>query len=841
MNNNDTYNANLPGPLDYEQLKEYGLAYIRSIANKQWTDFNLHDPGVTILEALCFALTDLAFRTRFSMADLLTPKGENHPRLSGTLFPAHEVLAHEPITEDDYRKFILESIPGVRNVWIDKSNCTVSTKDLSGLTGNKTVSVNGLYKISLELEDKYSIQNSKRAREVVGRDDEGRYDDLFEKKYPKFYEHYVRNFMLKHRNLCEDVYEVKVLEQIPVRLFMEIEAESDADKKQILTELFGLVNAYISPSLDFHTLPEMIKKGKTPEEIYQGLLPRYGFIDIDEMKHFEKRTSLHTSDILNMLMKVKGVKSIKQLRFSVDSKYENKVTLNGHRTTLSLNDSENDKYVFCLAPFRWAEPGDKDTDTDIHSISFECDGYSIKPKLTAAAPFADNRYAKYHEVDDHYPLPQSKHRNTGTYYSFQHLFPKTYRMGLESIPDSASKLRKAERLQLKAYLTFFDQLIADYLSQLSAMERYFAIDGNDIEPTYFFHELNNSEIVDVEKVLTTPKTQVPNEVDLDRRNRIMDHLLARFNDAFANYAVLAYLSNIGNTNDVIQAKTRSLKYKQQLLDDYAKLSGARAQAIDYTENLQISPLERRIMARLGITKPRFKLSPTVAYSYPKNNKLKEKVRQYVFNDNRDEPYEQTFGLHILEHLLLFPYQFLNTDNFLKLSMDDDSNKYVADPYSFHVTVLVPGWLRICQNMQFRAFVESTIRSELPAHVVAKICWVDPLVMFKFEESYKAFVNTKLKKRPFSSLEANESEWKEGLDEMVKVFNEFRNLYFHSIDYELNTEGDSVQAKTFYKGWHDGTSVEELPRIGYVKLDPWYSDDSSALGYWKFKEKEEQTK
>ena len=833
MNNNNTYPSNLPDPLDYNRLKEYGLEYIRSIANKQWTDFNLHDPGVTILEALCFALTDLAFRTRFSMADLLTPKGENLPRLSGTLFPAHEVLAHEPITEDDYRKFILESIPGVRNVWINTSEDNYSTPNLVGHTGESEIKVNGLYNIFLELEDKYSIQNSKRAREVVGRDDEGRYAEQFENEYPTFYEHYVRNFMLKHRNLCEDVFEVKVLEPIPVGLFMEIEAESDADKKQILTELFGLVNAYISPSLDFHTLPEMIKKGKTPEEIYQGLLPRYGFIDIDEMEHFKKRTSLHTSDILNMLMKVKGVKSIKRLRFFVESEYENKVTINSHGTTLSLNESESDKYVFCLAPFRWAEPGD--TDNAIHSIYFECDGYSIRPKLTAAAPFADNRYAKYHEVDDHYPLPKSKHRNTGTYYSFQHLFPKAYRMGLESIPDSASKLRKAERLQLKAYLTFFDQLIADYLCQLSSMEHFFAIDGNDLESTYFFHELNNSEIVDVEKVLTASKAQEPNEVDLDRRNRIMDHLLARFNDSFANYAVLAYLSNIGNTNDVIQAKTRSLKYKKQLLGDYARLSGARAQAIDYTENLQISPLEQRIMARLGITEPHFKLSPTVAYSYPKNNRFNQKVRQYVFNDNRNEPYEKTFGIHIIEHLLLFPYQFINTSNFLRLNLDDDSNQLVADPYSFHVTVVAPGWLRTCQNMQFRELVENVVRNELPAHVLAKICWVDPLVMFKFEESYKAFVNINLKKRPFSSLNKNETEWKEGIDNMVGVFNQFRNLYFHSVDY-MTVKGGSTQAKAYYKGWQGGNSVEELPRIDYVKLDPWYSDDTSTLGYWKFKEK-----
>jgi hypothetical protein len=838
MNNNDIYNTNLPGPLDYEQLKEYGLAYIRSIANKQWTDFNLHDPGVTILEALCFALTDLAFRTRFSMADLLTPKGENHPRLSGTLFPAHDILSHEPISINDYRKFILESVPGVRNVWIEKNDYEVSNNNVIGLTGNEAWSVKGLYKISLELEDDYSIENSEWIRGIVGRDNEGRYAELFDENYSTFYEHYVRNFMLKHRNLCEDVHEVKALTSVPIGLFIEIETEQDADYKQILTEMFGVINNYVSPSLDFHTLPEMLKKGKSPEEIYQGLVPRYGFIDLDELEHFDKKKSLYTSDLLNLLMKIKGVKSIKRLLFRVDEENRDKVSFNSYKTSITLN---SDDYVFSLRPFSLAEKNE--AEDELHNIYFNCGNYSIRPKLTAVMPYLDNRYTKYQKVDKEYPLPQGKHRNTATYYSFQHLFPKTYRMGTESIPDNASNLRKAERLQLKAYLTFFDQLLADYVAQLSAMERYFSIDGNDIEPTYFFHELQDSEIVDVKNVLNDKVEQGLSTADLDRRSRIMDHLLARFNDSFADYAVLSYLSNKEglSANDLSVTKAKSIKYKKELLNNYAQLSGARSQAIDYTENLQISPLERRIMARLGITKPRFKLSPTVAHSYPKNNKFKEKVRQYVFNDNRDEPYEQTFGIHILEHLLLFPYQFLNIDNFLKLSMDDDSNKNVADPYSFHVTVLVPGWLRICQNMQFRAFVESTVRSELPAHVVAKVCWVDPLVMFKFEESYKAFVNTKLKKRPFSSLEANESEWKEGLDEMVKVFNEFRNLYFHSIDYELNTEGDSVQAKTFYKGWHDGTSVEELPRIGYVKLDPWYSDDSSALGYWKFKEKEEQTK
>lgn len=835
MNSNDTYTSNLPDPLDYERLKEYGLAYIRSITNKQWTDFNLHDPGVTILEALCFALTDLAFRTRFSMADLLTPKGATYPQLGGTLFPAHEILSHEPITINDYRKFILESVPGVRNVWIKASEKKYSTP-VVGYNGESEIQIKGLYNIYLELEDDYSIKKSDHMREVVGRNDEGLYSTPFNIDYPTFYEHYVRNFMLKHRNLCEDVYEVKVLTPVPVGLFIEIETEQDADYQQILTEMYGVINAYISPSLDFYTLPELLKKGKTPEEIYQGLLPRYGFIDLDELEHFDKKKSLYISDILNLMMKIKGVKSIKRLLFTVDKENEDKVVSNNICITLKSDD-----YVFNLAPFSLAE-NNKDNNTP-HNIFFSREGYSPRVKLKAEPPFADNRYAKYQKVDEEYPLPQGKYRNTETYYSFQHLFPKAYRMGIERLPKSASKLRKAERLQLKAYLTFFDQFLADYLAQLSAMEHYFAIDGDDIEPTYFFHELQDSEIVDVKEVLKDKETQGPSDIDLDRRNRILDHLLARFNDSFADYAVLTYLSNLDGISDdgLKLSKTKRIKYKKQLLNGYATMSSTRSQAIDYTENLQISNLERRILAKLGITEPRlhirkplYRLSPTLVRSN------KNKTR-FVFNDNRDEPYEETFGIHIIEHLLLFPYEFLDTKNFLRLNQDD-CNEIASDPYSFHVTVVVPGWLRICQNMQFRAFVESTIRSELPAHVVAKICWIDPLVMWKLERCYDNFVESNLRKRPFSAYEKNETKWKEGIDDMIDIFHQFKNLYFHSVNYKLTTL-DSVQqegkpkTKAYYEGWQKGNQVEELPRIDYVKLDPWHPEDNSS--FWKFKEKKEK--
>ena len=38
------------------------------LSGRVWTDHNLHDPGITTLEILCYALTDLAYRTGFSVS-----------------------------------------------------------------------------------------------------------------------------------------------------------------------------------------------------------------------------------------------------------------------------------------------------------------------------------------------------------------------------------------------------------------------------------------------------------------------------------------------------------------------------------------------------------------------------------------------------------------------------------------------------------------------------------------------------------------------------------------------------------------------------------------------------
>lgn len=108
-----------PVSLDWAALREEGMDHIRKLSGQIWTDHNTHDPGVTGLEALCYALTDLAYRARFPVADLLTgPDGRIAPPDQTGLFPAHEVLPTAPRTLSDYRRLLMK-VEGVRNAWFD--------------------------------------------------------------------------------------------------------------------------------------------------------------------------------------------------------------------------------------------------------------------------------------------------------------------------------------------------------------------------------------------------------------------------------------------------------------------------------------------------------------------------------------------------------------------------------------------------------------------------------------------------------------------------------------------------------------------------------------------------
>lgn len=158
--------------MDYAFLREEGLKYIQKTAGNTWTDYNTHDPGVTILEALCYAITDLGYRTSYDVKDIIASDPDDpHRQQIANFFSAAEILPGAPVTISDYRKLIIDvelhdpatpacNYAGVKNAWVemakkpeldiyvDRRTSTLVYE--AAVAGQQPIDIRGLYNVLLE-------------------------------------------------------------------------------------------------------------------------------------------------------------------------------------------------------------------------------------------------------------------------------------------------------------------------------------------------------------------------------------------------------------------------------------------------------------------------------------------------------------------------------------------------------------------------------------------------------------------------------------------------------------------------------------------------------------------
>ncbi|MGB8463797.1 MAG: hypothetical protein WCE49_02515, partial [Terrimicrobiaceae bacterium] len=146
--------------LDWGKLYALGLSRVQQLASRIWTDYNVHDPGITTLELLCYTLTDLSYRAAFPVEDLLASETGNAEEMKKQFFTPRQILPSRPLTLLDYRKLIID-LKGVKNAWLSAATLnfyadTIEGKLLrenSGLPGVREVSVRGLYDVTIEYMD----------------------------------------------------------------------------------------------------------------------------------------------------------------------------------------------------------------------------------------------------------------------------------------------------------------------------------------------------------------------------------------------------------------------------------------------------------------------------------------------------------------------------------------------------------------------------------------------------------------------------------------------------------------------------------------------------------------
>ena len=165
------------GPLaaaqDFYRLRREGIGHVQDAGSDRWTDYNTHDPGISILDALAYAITELGYRTGFPIEDILAsgatsaPGGGPYP--DQTFTTARHILTVNPTTTEDLRRLLIDVDP-VRNAWVRGKACACDTPlfawcedhelvladDPAQRTDPETtitpITPRGLYDVLLELE-----------------------------------------------------------------------------------------------------------------------------------------------------------------------------------------------------------------------------------------------------------------------------------------------------------------------------------------------------------------------------------------------------------------------------------------------------------------------------------------------------------------------------------------------------------------------------------------------------------------------------------------------------------------------------------------------------------------
>src|SRR5215510_7993604 len=102
---------------DFATVREDAIDFVHRLAGTTWTDYNAHDPGVTILEQFCYALTDLSYRINYNVEDLLESGSDGEGAADNCLFTPGKVLTGNAVTMNDFRKVVID-VEGVKNAWI---------------------------------------------------------------------------------------------------------------------------------------------------------------------------------------------------------------------------------------------------------------------------------------------------------------------------------------------------------------------------------------------------------------------------------------------------------------------------------------------------------------------------------------------------------------------------------------------------------------------------------------------------------------------------------------------------------------------------------------------------
>jgi hypothetical protein len=423
----------LPDALNFEMLRDQGLLHLKELAGQVWTNYNQSDPGVTILEQLCYALTELGYCAQFPIEDVLTLENGKIP-YRDQFFEPQSILTCNPVTLDDYRRLVYDQISEVRAIYFDTETDSRASSQLTGRYRS--------YFSATAQNFGTEKEQAERIKQVGER----------------------LNVLLNaHRNLGEAFCAPVELKACDISLAGKVIIAPGADVTSVRSQLSQALLDYEAPPVRRSGYQKLRAEGLSADQIFNGPEMQRGWIAGPDALG-GKRNDVSLLQLNRLIASLDGVLNVQSLSF--DQPFAG-------ITNIAIDPDSLPNIILGGSFSLWQ-----------NGVNATTSALSGKKSQTSLARLRASHLATSVDanVDLFPPLPEGRFRDIEQYYSIQNTFPDMYGIGHNALPTYVGTSRLASVRQLKGYLLAFDQLLANEFSQLAHIGELLSFKPIQVQP-----------------------------------------------------------------------------------------------------------------------------------------------------------------------------------------------------------------------------------------------------------------------------------------------------------------------------------------------------------------------
>jgi hypothetical protein len=640
-------------------------------AGQRWSARDDDDPGITLLQAFAYGVSDVSYRHTLPLIDLLTEEKRpsppatppsqtdepitylNHEGIFAPEFGPEWALTSSPVTLEDYRRAILDlTVGGVfcfRDVQIAVMSDAESYQyhynpnnyafqfEFEGTTKEKhQYQVGGQYWLAVTLTPGV---DDKKARPVL------------------------ETYLKTHRNLCEKEMVpqtfVMVDNQTPnVQLFLDDDLPEGEEMVQVVAQALWAINQALLPAPVREQAGSRLARGETAEQVYVGPRLEYGWLSPLPPKRKMVNGVLAADSVQGQVLSsavvgvVPGINAV-QWDASIDSE----ITVPENRQVQLWVDNDLEEYLQGYWDGKLQSPGQyiqlyKRGQLVAETLWEEkvVEAYNL---LNQTAPRATKEIAQ--------PVPNGRNRNPGFYRTVGASLPPVY--GLQQAAEDIACDNNARNLL--QFLRPFEQLLANSADQLKRLPQMLSFDRRDPDAALWgaaHWPLKSDDPLAFEQTKKVLGDSLLNKLnaEIDRQSQDNEKELAMLNYLLGYFGEHRAPRVLSATN-----KAEFRHVQQGFLRQVTRLAYERA-SISIS---RVSALQRKVAARLGVGEMLFD-----------EGLQDEKAQLPARSDNNDDQHlgKKRLPFYMIEHQELLPQKPKTNERYTNEWPDDQTVSQSTD-------------------------------------------------------------------------------------------------------------------------------------------------------------------